>query len=97
MIDITSINKKKVTDKVREFMTQYGGNHVALYRGWSKVPEMAEPYAIEMQLAFLLQTGGSLALTKRLIGKLRKVNKDAEDKVLGDLLGVAPPDMGCLG
>jgi hypothetical protein len=99
MIDIRTIRTQEVSDEVDKFMTVYGGSHVSLYEGWKVYPTMGiDPELLGQELTHVIREG-NVNLTKRVLGRLRKVNATAEDKIVKSMLDgddeVQP--LGCLG
>ena len=99
MIDIKKVRTLLVSDEVEKFMTVYGGSHVSLYDGWKAYPNMGtDPSALEQELAHVLRER-NVNLAKRVLGRLRKVNATAEDKIVKSMLDgeeeIQP--LGCLG
>lgn len=83
MIDLQKVMKLKVSHEVLEFMQSSGNNHVSLYKGWQENPRMREDRALlEQQLAVVLSIGVNYDLAKRILGRLRRVDHEHEDRQL---------------
>lgn len=100
MIDVIKIRSLEVPNDIISFMQTHGGNHVSLYSGWKKYPEMGKtPDLLEYQLALALRDE-NYELIKRIIGRLRKVNAEYENLAIRHM--IRPPteevvELGCLG
>lgn len=101
MIDIKHIVDLGATDKVVEFMAQYGGSHVSLYKGWEECPSMGKIiFDLEQQLHIALVVKKSLNMSKRIAGRIRKLNAEEEDLAMARACGEENNDvvdLGCLG
>lgn len=96
MINIPEIAKRVVPPAVAEFMDEYGGNHVSLYKGWAEHPEMKEEVLLlEGQLSYALMEK-NLGVAKRLLGKIRAIDRAEEDADLLEETAPNIPDLGCL-
>lgn len=82
MIDFKEVEKREVPADVEAFMRSRGGNHVSLHKGWTTRPEMSTAETLADQIAYLLQNRGKADMIRRVLGRLRRVNRDAEDKQL---------------
>ena len=93
MIDILTVKSKTPRQGVNEFMRQYGTNHVALTKGWKKFPAMkTDAELLEECLAWALQKKAKREVLGRILGRLRMVHKEAEDKQVLELT----QDLSCL-
>ena len=101
MIDIKKIVDLGATDTVTKFMAEYGGNHISLYKGWKKVPQMGDDmFALEQQLHIALVVKKKLDMSKRIAGRIRKLTMETEDLAMGRACGEENndvADLGCLG
>jgi hypothetical protein len=95
MIDVTAISKMAISPEVKSFMDVYGGSHVTLYQGWQSEPHMCKsPAVLEEQLSYAIREGRDL-MARRILSKIRTLNRDAEDEALTDVF-FGPKDPDCL-
>lgn len=99
MINIEKVKTRKVDEDVQRFGEFYGGNHVALYQGFEKHPEIRDDRdKLEQLLSYSIRKR-SANVAKRVLGRIRAIDKATEEAELNKALGVVPKGetLGCLG
>lgn len=92
-MDVRQIMKRTPSTPAAEFMAAWGKNHVSLFNEWKRRPNLkTDVEFLQDCLCIALTKGGKETVARALIGRLRTLEKEAEEEVLsaiyqGDPLG----------